>query len=64
MDFSKLIQRCVKIDTWIFLCCNIDILKLLRGFVKVVLCYFCHLPNKTKLKLDQDFKLVEDSALK
>ena len=39
------------------------LLKLLHGFVKVVLCIFHPLPNKTKLKFDQDYKLVEASAL-
>ena len=32
------------------------LLKLLHGFVKVVLCIFHPLPNKTKLKFDQDYK--------
>ena len=30
--------------------------KLIHGFVKDVLCISCPLPNKTKLKFDQDFK--------
>ena len=34
-----------------------DLAKLLHGFVKVVLCISCPLPNKTKLKFDQDFKV-------
>ena len=33
-----------------------DLFKLLHGFVKVVLCISCSLPNKTKLKFEQDFK--------
>ena len=32
------------------------LLKLLNGFVKVVLCIFHPLLNKTKMKFDQDFK--------
>ena len=32
------------------------LLKVLREFVKVVLCISRHLPNKTKLRFDQDFK--------
>ena len=33
-----------------------DLLEVLYGFVKVVLCYSRPLPNKTKLMFDQDFK--------
>ena len=33
-----------------------NLVKLLRGFVKVVLCISCPLPNKTKLKFDEYFK--------
>ena len=40
-----------------------DLSKLLHGFVKVVLCISCPLPNKTKLMFGQDFKLVEASTL-
>ena len=38
-------------------------LKLLCGFIKVVLRISCPLPNKTRLKFDQDFKVFEASAL-
>ena len=41
MDLSKLVLGFVKV---------------LHGFVKVVLCFSHSLPNKTKLKFDQDFK--------
>ena len=57
----------VKIDDWISLSCYIDLSNLLYGFVKVVtwICsmHFSPLPNKTKLKFDQDFKAVKASAL-
>ena len=36
--------------------CYMDLLKLLRGFVKVVLCISHSSPNKTKVKFDQDIK--------
>ena len=35
---------------------DMDLLKLLLGFVTVLLCISCPLPNETKLKFDQDFK--------
>ena len=34
----------------------LDLSKLLHGFVEVVLCISCRLPNKAKLKFEQDFK--------
>ena len=40
-----------------------DLIKLLLWFVKVVLHISHHLPNKTKLKFDQDFKAFEASVL-
>ena len=53
----------MNIDTWIYLCCHMDLskllydsLKLLHGFIVVVLCISCPLPIKTKLNIDQDFK--------
>ena len=57
MDFSDLLPWFVKIDTGISLSCYLDLSKLLQGFVKVVLCISRLLPNKTKLKFDQDFKV-------
>ena len=57
MDFSKFLHGFVKIDTGISLSCYLDLSKLLQGFVKVVLCISRLLPNKTKLKFDQDFKV-------
>ena len=33
-----------------------DLLKFLRGYVKVVLCISWPLPNETKLKFDDNFK--------
>ena len=57
MDFSKVKYGFIKIDTWIFLGCYMDLLKLLHVFVKVVQCISCPLPNKPKLKFDQDFKV-------
>ena len=63
MDFSKLIGGFVSIDTWISLNCYMGLSKLIHGFLQVFTwicqsCYmhFCPLPNKTKLKLDQNFK--------
>ena len=49
MNFSKLLHGIVRIDT---------LLKVLHGLVKIVLCIFRPLPNKTKIS-----KLVEASAL-
>ena len=53
MDLSKLI----------IVICYVDLSKLLFGFVKVVKwirqgaqCFSRPLPNKTKVKFDQDFK--------
>ena len=57
MDFSKFLHGFVKIDTGISLSCYMDLSKLLHGFFKVVLCISRLLPNKTKLKFDQDFKV-------
>ena len=45
----------VKISTGISLSFKMDLSKLLRGFVEVVPTFWL-LPNKTKLKFDQDFK--------
>ena len=66
MDFPKLLMLdgFVKIDTWISLSCYMDMLKLLHGFVKAVLCISRPLPNKTKLKFDQASKFVKASGLK
>ena len=63
MNYSKLLHGLVKIDTQISLnfymdLSNMDLFKLLLGFVKVVLGSSCPLPNKTKLKFDQDFKAL------
>ena len=73
-DFPKLLYGLVKINTWISLncytdfsknlhglyqSCYLDLLKFLHSFVKVVFDISCHLPNKTKLKLDQDFKVCK-----
>ena len=44
----------VKTDTWISPSCFMDMLKLLQGFVKVVLCIFRPLPRTAKLKFDQE----------
>ena len=41
VDFSKLLYRLVKIDTWISLSCYMDLLSLLLGFLKVVLFVSC-----------------------
>ena len=63
MGFSKLLNGYVKVETWISLSSYMDLSKLihgfselLHGFVKVGLCISRPLPNKTKLKFDQDFK--------
>ena len=68
MYFFKLLDGFVKIDLWISLSCYKNLSKLLNGFVKVVtrivkvvLCIFRSLPNKTKLKTKIS-KLVEASA--
>ena len=57
--FSMSLHGFVKIDTWISLSSYKDLLKLLHGFVKVVLCISCPLPNKTKWSLTKFPKLVE-----
>ena len=51
-----LLHGFVKIETGISQSCYMDLLKLLHGFIKVVLCFSRPLPNKTKLKFNQDFK--------
>ena len=56
MDFSKLLDGFVKIVTWILKSCYMDLLKLLHGFVKFVTCFSRPLPNKTKLKFDENFE--------
>ena len=68
MYFFKLLDGVVKIYLWISLSCYKNLSKLLNGFVKVVtrivkvaLCIFCSLPNKTKPKTKIS-KLVEASA--
>ena len=63
LDLSNLMHGFVKIYTHIFLSCYMNLSKLLRGFVKVVLYISRPLPNKTKLKFDQDFKACRASAL-
>ena len=57
------IHGLVKIDTWISLSCYMDLpkllhafLKLLYGFLKVALCFYHPLSNKTKLTFDQNLK--------
>ena len=76
MDFSKLLYVFVKIDirksnllhgylknyTWISQSFYMDLSKLLHGFIKVVPCVSCPLPNKTRLKFDQEFKARKASA--
>ena len=52
MNFSKLLHWFVKIDK----SCYMDLYKLSHWCVKVVLCIPRPLPNKTKLKLDNNFK--------
>ena len=54
----------MNIDTWIYLCCHMDLskllydsLKLLHGFIVVVLCISCPLPSKTKLKFEPRFQI-------
>ena len=62
LDLSKLLHGFVqKVVLWLYQSSYMDLFKLLHGFVKVVLCISRPLPNKTKLKFDQDFKA---SALK
>ena len=76
MDFSKLLYVFVKIDirksnllhgylknyTWISQSFYMDLSKLLHGFIKVVPCVSCPLPNKTRLTFDQEFKARKASA--
>ena len=52
---SEIIHGFLLVVTWICRNCCIDLLRLLLGFVKVVLCISCPLPNK--MKFDQDFKV-------
>ena len=57
MDFPKLlmIDGFIKIDTLLIsLSCSIDMLKLLYGFAKAVLCISHPLPRTAKLKFDQE----------
>ena len=42
---------------------SMDLIKLLHGFVKVVLCISRPLPNKTMLKFDQNFKACVSGRL-
>ena len=56
LDLSKLINLFLQVVTWICQKIYMDLLKLLLGFVTVLLCISCPLPNKTTLKFDQDFK--------
>ena len=67
MDFSDLLDGFVKIDTLISLSCYVELSKWLHTWI----CWICYvdlsklflyiflalLPNKTKLKFDQDFKV-------
>ena len=66
MDFPKLLHGFVKIDTRIALSFYMDLSKLLHEFVKVNLgiSISCPLPNKTKLKFDQDFNACWSFELK
>ena len=57
MFLSEYIHGFLLVVTWICRSCCIDLLRLLLGFVKVVLCISRPLPNKTKMKFDQDFKV-------
>ena len=73
MDFSKLLDGFVKIDTWISPSCYMDFSGLLHGFVKVVtwICqscsmYFSHFTKQNRNQsrsLTEISKLVEASAL-
>ena len=63
MDFSELLQGFVNMYTWISPSFYKYLLKLIHGFrfVMMWVCqsysmFFRPLPNKTKLKFDQDFK--------
>ena len=63
MDFSELLQGFVNMYSWISPSFYKYLLKLIHGFrfVMMWVCqsysmFFCPLPNKTKLKFDQDFK--------
>ena len=48
--------------TWICQGCSMDLLMLLRGFGKGVLCISCPLPNKTKLlKILSELKVLNES---
>ena len=60
MDFSELLHGFgfAEIEKWISVGGYMDLSKLLRGLVNVVLCISCSLSNKTKLKFDQYFKLM------
>ena len=56
LDLSELLHGFFLVVTWICQSCYMDLLKLLLGFVKVVLVISRPLPNKNKLNFDRDFK--------
>ena len=62
-EFTQPLLTNVELNCWICQSCYMDLSKLLNGFVKVGTCISRPLPNKTKLKFDQDSKLVKASAL-
>ena len=64
LDLAKVLHGFHFVVKWILQNRYRDFSELLHGFVKVVswicrncLIFFRHLPNKTKLKFDQDFKV-------
>ena len=55
LNFAQIVKF-VKLATLFFLSCDMDLSKMIHGFVKGVPCISCPLLNKTKLKFDQDIK--------
>ena len=55
-EFTKPLLANVEFNCWICQSWYMDLSKLLQRFVKFVTCISCPLPNKNKLKFDQDFK--------
>ena len=55
-DFTQPLLDYVESNCWICQNCFMDYSKLIHGFVMAVPCISRPLPNKTKLKFDQEFK--------
>ena len=69
MDFSELLHG-LKLGTWTYLICYMDLSKMLNGFVKVVtwVCQSCSMylspfAKQNQAEVSPRLKLVEASAL-